>query len=91
MCRLCEEEEETFDHFVNDCPCLWQVRRDHFGLQQIINTHDWKIDTLIKFSELHTINDALEDNCPTGFFEELLMAAAKNMGVLWPNSCCTKK
>ena len=20
LCRLCKEEEETFDHFVNDCP-----------------------------------------------------------------------
>ena len=62
LCRLCEEEEETFDHFVNDCPCLWQARRDHFGVHRIINTHDWKIDTLIRFSELQTINEALESS-----------------------------
>ena len=62
LCRLCEEEDETFDHFVNDCPCLWQTRRDHFGVQQITNTHDWKIGSLIKFSEIQAINDALEDN-----------------------------
>ena len=62
LCRLCEEEEETFDHFVNDCPCLWQARRDHFGLQHIIQTHEWKIDTLINFLELQVINEALEDS-----------------------------
>ena len=28
FCRLCEEEEETFDHFVTDCPCLRQGRQD---------------------------------------------------------------
>ena len=60
LCRLCEEEEETFDHFVNDCPCLWRVRREYFGLQKIINTGDWKISTLIAFSEVEQINEALE-------------------------------
>ena len=61
LCRLCEEEEETFDHFVKDCPCLWQERRDHFGLNHITNTHDWEINKLIKYSELQAINDALDD------------------------------
>ena len=61
LCRLCEEEEETFDHFVDECPCLWQVRRDHFGLQRIIHSHNWKISALIAFSEVEPINSALED------------------------------
>ena len=26
LCRFCEEEEETFDHFINDWPCFYQDR-----------------------------------------------------------------
>ena len=62
LCRLCEEEEETFGHFVNDCPCRWQARRDYFGTCKILNSHEWKIDTLIKFSEIQAINEALDRN-----------------------------
>ena len=29
---------------------------------KVINTHEWKIDTLINFSEIQTINEALETN-----------------------------
>ena len=60
LCRLCEEEEETFNHFVDDCPCLWQVRREHFGLQEILHSHNWKIRSFKAFSEIEPINDALE-------------------------------
>ena len=35
LCRLCEEEEGTFDHLVNHCPCLRQAKQDHFGLNKI--------------------------------------------------------
>ena len=60
--RLCEEEDETFDHFVNDCPCSWQIRRDHFGLRTIVNSHDWKTKTLLKFAEVPVIQEALNNN-----------------------------
>ena len=61
LCRLCEEEEEIFDHFVDDCPCLWQTRQDYFRTTAVVNTHDWKIDNLLRFSETPAINEALED------------------------------
>ena len=62
LCRLCEEEDETFDHFVNDCPCLWQIRRDHFGLRTLVNSHDWKTKTLLKFAEVPVIKEALSND-----------------------------
>ena len=37
LCRLCEEEEGTFDHFVHECPCIIHTRRDYFGLNKIVN------------------------------------------------------
>lgn len=61
LCRLCEEEEETFDHFVSDCPCLWQIRREYFGINPVIHTHNWKLNTLLSFSKVPAINAALED------------------------------
>ena len=40
-CRLREEEEETFDHFVNECPCLRQHRKEYFRLNKIHQSQDW--------------------------------------------------
>ena len=28
LCRFCEEEEETFEHLINECPCFITYRRD---------------------------------------------------------------
>lgn len=61
LCRLCEEEEETFDHFVNECPCITQTRKNYFGLDKIINSHQWKICTVLAFSNIPAINSALEE------------------------------
>ena len=47
LSRLCEEEEETFDHFVNDCPCLRQARQDHFGPNKIEKSHGWTIKGIL--------------------------------------------
>ena len=60
LCRLCEEEEETFDHFVNDCPCLTQLQLQYFGLTRIINSDKWRIASLLKFSREPQIDSALK-------------------------------
>ena len=51
-CRLCEEEEETFDHLVNECPCLRQARQDHFGLNKIEKSHIWNIKGILENSRI---------------------------------------
>ena len=59
LCRLCKEEEETFDHFVNDCPCLRQARQDHFGLNKINKSHRWTIRGILEYSRIKVIDLAL--------------------------------
>ena len=38
LCRFCEEEPETFDHILNECPCFQQARFDILH-NQPIKTH----------------------------------------------------
>ena len=76
LCRLCEEEEETFDHFVNDCPCLRLARQDHFGLHKIERSHRWTIQGILGYSRIKAIDSALrgEDSsdCSTDWKRENL-------------------
>ena len=60
LCRLCEEDEETFDHFVNDCPCLRQARQDHFGLNKIEKSHGWTIKGIMECLRIKVIDLALK-------------------------------
>ena len=59
LCRFCEEEEETFDHIINDCPCFYLDRCDLLQNQPIINTLEWDPEILLKFANIDTIKDAL--------------------------------
>ena len=61
FCRFCEEENETFHHFITDCPRLRQFRADTIGH---FNSGDWKINQLIQFSFIPEINDYLEKGLP---------------------------
>ena len=60
LCRFCEEEDETFEHLLNECPCFNSYRRDILGGKPIIRTLDWKAQTLIEFSYIPAIDQALE-------------------------------
>ena len=61
LCRFCEEEEEdeTFEHLLNECPCFITYRRDLLQNKPIINTLDWKPQTLLAFSYIPQIDEAL--------------------------------
>ena len=56
-CRFCMEAPGTFMHFVNDCPPF--DRRDKFLNQIISNDHMWSEQTLLDFSLITGIDDAL--------------------------------
>ena len=62
LCRFCEEEDETFDHLIKECPCFYLDRVDLLQNQPIVNTTDWKPKTLLKFAEIDTIKNALSYN-----------------------------
>jgi ribonuclease HI len=47
-CRLCDEEYETFHHFVTSCPVLRQRRIDIFGDDQY-SEEDWKPQQFLDF------------------------------------------
>ena len=63
LCRLSEEEEETFDNFVNGCSCLVRLQLQYFGQDRIINSDGWHISTMIKYSREPMIDNALKGNC----------------------------
>ena len=65
--RLCQEKEETFDHFVNDCPCLRQARQDHFGLNKIKKSHGWTIKGILEYSRIKVIDLALKGEDSSNF------------------------
>ena len=60
LCRFCEEEDETFAHLLNECPCFLTARRDILKNVPIINTLKWKPQTLLAFSNIESIDEALK-------------------------------
>ena len=59
LCRFCEEEPETFDHLLNECPCFQQARFDILHNQPIINTTKWDSVDINAFLHIPAINAAL--------------------------------
>ena len=59
LCRFCEEENETFEHLINECPCFITARQEIFKDRIIENTLDWKPISLLKFSYIQQIDEAL--------------------------------
>ena len=57
LCRFCEEENETFHHYISECPRLRQFRADTIGH---FNISTWKTSQLLNFSYIPEINDYLE-------------------------------
>ena len=57
LCRFCKEQNETFHHFITDCPRLRQLRTDTLG--EFIS-NKWKPSQILNFSYIPEINDYLE-------------------------------
>ena len=60
LCRFCEEEEETFEHLIIECPCFITYRRDIIKNRPIIKTLNWKAKTLLQFSYIPAFDEALK-------------------------------
>ena len=59
LCRFCEEEDETFDHLIFECPCFRIARQDIFLDRDFKGTLDWKPHELLKFCNNPQIYEAL--------------------------------
>ena len=62
LCMFCEEEAETFAHIINECLCFITARREILNNIPIINSGKWKAKTLLKFSYIEAIDEALTMN-----------------------------
>ena len=56
LCRFCEEQNETFHHFITDCPRLRQFWNNTVG---DFDKSTWKISKLQDFSYIPEINNYL--------------------------------
>ena len=61
-CRFCEQGDETFIHFMTECPRLWQSRRDYFGEKLPAADMKWSVRSLIDFSNIPAISEAFDGN-----------------------------
>ena len=62
LCRFCKEEDETFAHLLNECPCFLSYRRDLLENRPFINTLSWSPNQLLNFSYIPSIDEALTFN-----------------------------
>ena len=60
LCRLCEEEDETFEHMYEDCPALWAERKEIRGLQY--NRGQWTTTTILDFLDIEAVKEAMTTN-----------------------------
>ena len=58
-CRYCENDIESFSHFLLDCPSFDADRQEIFQGRNLVATMDWRIKELLDFSYLPRIHDAL--------------------------------
>ena len=58
-CRFCRGGPETFIHFLSDCPCFLQSRRDVFLDNIPSNDMKWSARKLIAFSQIPGLDNAL--------------------------------
>ena len=60
MCRLCEDEKETFHHFITECPRLLSDRAEIFKNYSgpDLNSDDWSATDIMKFSRVTAVEEA---------------------------------
>ena len=61
LCRLCGEENETFWHFVTNCPRLYTYRNDIF-MDKPPQQDNWQLKQIMQFSTYPTIYNLMSYN-----------------------------
>ena len=57
-CRFCEEEDETFPHILNECPCFMEFRCEILQARAT-EIEDWTIENILRFANHPSIQTAL--------------------------------
>ena len=60
MCRFCNETQETFIHFISDCPALWQEQQQLMAEIREGPLHLADPTILLGFANNRCINAAIE-------------------------------
>ena len=63
-CRYCHDFDETFAHWVHDCPAFAADRQDIFGGDSGIFTNVWSIQLILRFADIPRIKNALSHYVP---------------------------
>ena len=69
-CRFCEEDDETFSHLLNECPCFMELRCDILH-SRATAIEDWTMDDIFRFANHKSIKFALsfqQDNDPDNYY-----------------------
>ena len=59
VCRFCDEDIETFHHFITECPSLRQLRTEIFQDKPIATSNTWSIKKVTQFILEPTILNTL--------------------------------
>ena len=70
-CRFCLDSDETFYHFVTDCPKLRLTRENIFLDQEITNDMKWSVKKLLNFSTQAGVRDAIDGDTSLRLYESL--------------------
>ena len=65
MCRFCKESQETFLHFISDCPALWREQQQLQADVQDQPVQSAPPEVLLEFAAHPRINAALENQDET--------------------------
>jgi hypothetical protein len=79
-CRFCLEDDETFWHFLKDCPVFWREQLEFINAnnQGKPSNMDWSVGTLLHFAETTKIAMALEGYEDIWFDENEFLDNAQN-------------
>ena len=65
ICRFCNESDETFYHFITDCPSLRLSRIDVLLDTEVNDDQSWSIRDILRFSYLQGVREAIDGSTET--------------------------